>query len=89
MLTPAVSCRRSGSEAEWALAGNARQAQNIMVLRIQGCVEHALKEDAAGIFNKPSRQPSLVRALNVVAAETSLAFPVTKKPRSKPSRDRG
>jgi hypothetical protein len=52
-----------------------------MVLHIQGCVEHALKEDAAGIFNKPSRQPSLVRALNVVAAETLLAFSVTEKPR--------
>jgi hypothetical protein len=42
-----------------------------MVLHIQGCVKHALKEDAAGIFNKPSRQPSLIRALQVVAAETS------------------
>lgn len=41
-----------------------------MVLHIQGCVKHALKEDAAGIFHKPSRQPSLIRALQVVAAET-------------------
>jgi len=60
-----------------------------MVLHIQGCVEHALKKDAAGIFNKPSRQPSLVRARKVVAAETSPAFPVAKKPRSKLSRDKG
>jgi hypothetical protein len=42
-----------------------------MVLHIQRCVKRALKEDAAGIFNKPSRQPSLIRALQVVAAETS------------------
>jgi hypothetical protein len=45
-------------------------------LAYPGSVEHALKEDAACIFNKPSRQPSLVRGLKVVAAETSPAFEV-------------
>jgi DNA-binding GntR family transcriptional regulator len=67
---------------ECALARDAKRAQDIMVLHIQGCVEHALKEDAAGIFNKPSREAT-VRPLKVAAPET----PAPRKLRSKAARE--
>jgi hypothetical protein len=50
-----------------------------MVSHIEGCVEHALREDAAGIFSKSSReQPA--RTLKVVAQEN--LKPAAKKLRS-------
>jgi hypothetical protein len=49
----------------------AAERQDIVVLQIQGDIEHALMEKAACIFNKPSRQPSLDGATKVVAPETS------------------
>ena len=76
-----IAAREHQLLQECALARDAKRAQDIMVSHIQGCVEHALKEDAAGIFNKPSREPSSVRALKVVAAQPAPA--VAKKPRSK------
>jgi hypothetical protein len=89
MLTLAVKLPRTGSEAKCATGDVLGGRTTSMVLHLQWCVERALKEDGAGMFNKPPRQPSLIRALKVVAAELSLAFTVTKMPRSKLSRDKG
>jgi hypothetical protein len=80
-----IAAREHQQLLECALARDAKRAQDIMVSHIQGCVEHALKEDAAGIFNKPSREQSSVRVLKVVAAEAPSAA-LAKKPRSKSKR---
>ena len=81
-----IAAREHQLLLECALARDAKRAQDIMVSHIQGCVEHALKEDAAGIFNKPSRDPSPVRSLKVIAATSAPASSVAKKPRSKSKR---
>jgi DNA-binding GntR family transcriptional regulator len=75
---------------ECALARDPKRAQDIMVSHIQGCVEHALKEDAAGIFSKSPRGQPGGRTLKVVAPETATPAPSTtanRKPRSKASRE--
>jgi hypothetical protein len=44
---------------ECALACDVKRAQDVMVGHIRGCVDHALKDDAAGVFRKFSRnQPA-------------------------------
>jgi hypothetical protein len=83
-----IAAREHQLLLECALARDARRAQDIMVSHIQGCVEHALKEDAAGIFSKSPRGAPVVRALKVVAPETPTSAPsTTKKPRSKAPRE--
>jgi DNA-binding GntR family transcriptional regulator len=79
-----IAAREHQELLECSLARNSKRAQGIMVSHIQGCVEHALNEDAAGIFSKPSREQPLVRSLKVVAQETLSPAP---RQRSKPSRE--
>jgi DNA-binding GntR family transcriptional regulator len=79
-----IAAREHQQLLECALARDSKRAQDIMVSHIQGCVEHALNEDAAGIFNKPSREQPLVRSLKVVAQEASAHAP---RQRSKSSRE--
>ena len=79
-----IAAREHQQMLECALARDASRAQEILVSHIEGCVEHALREDAAGIFKKPSRETPVSRTLKVVSPEASVAS--AKKPRTK-SRD--
>ena len=45
-----IAAREHQALLEAALARNWKRAQTIMVSHIQGCVEHALKENNAGVF---------------------------------------
>ena len=81
-----IAAREHQTLLECALARDARRAQDIMVSHIQGCVEHALKEDAAGIFSKSPRGAPAVRALKVVAPETATPAPSTTRSRARKRR---
>jgi DNA-binding GntR family transcriptional regulator len=61
-----IAAREHQALLESALARDSRRAQDILVSHIQGCVDHALKEDAAGVFNRPARDRPVTRALKVV-----------------------
>ena len=80
-----IAAREHQALLECALARNSNRAQGVMVSHIQGCVEHALNEDAAGVFNKPPREQPVIRSLKVVAQQASA--PGHRKQRSKPSRE--
>jgi DNA-binding GntR family transcriptional regulator len=45
-----IAAREHQALLETALARDWKRAQSIMVSHIRGCVEHALKEDTAGLF---------------------------------------
>jgi DNA-binding GntR family transcriptional regulator len=45
-----IAAREHQALLETALARDWKRAQSIMVSHIRGCVEHALKEDSAGLF---------------------------------------
>ena len=45
-----IAAREHQALLESALARDWKRAQAIMVSHIRGCVEHALKEDSAGLF---------------------------------------
>jgi DNA-binding GntR family transcriptional regulator len=75
-----IAAREHQQLLECALARDAGRAQGIMVSHIQGCVDHALKEDALGIFSKPSRRQPAPRSLKVVAEAAPAA--AAKKQRS-------
>lgn len=47
---------------ECALARDVKRAQDVMIGHIRGCVDHALKEDAAGVFRKFSRDKPAARS---------------------------
>ncbi len=78
-----IAAREHQALLESALARDWKRAQDIMVSHIQGCVDHALKEDAAGVFGKSARGLQVVRTLKVVPPETPVAPVAAKKPRSK------
>lgn len=61
-----IAAREHQALLESALARDSKRAQDILVSHIQGCVDHALKEDAAGVFNRPSRDRPVARSLKVV-----------------------
>jgi DNA-binding GntR family transcriptional regulator len=61
-----IAAREHQALLESALARDSKRAQDILVSHIQGCVDHALKEDAAGVFNRPSRDRPVTRSLKVV-----------------------
>jgi hypothetical protein len=50
-----IAAREHQALLEAALVRDWKQAQTIMVSHIRGCVEHALKEDNAGVFGSPSK----------------------------------
>jgi DNA-binding GntR family transcriptional regulator len=72
-----IAAREHQGLLESALARDSKRAQDILVSHIQGCVEHALREDAAGVFNKSLGERPVTRTLRVVAQEG--AAPTTKK----------
>jgi DNA-binding GntR family transcriptional regulator len=45
-----IAAREHQALLETALARDWKRAQSIMISHIRGCVEHALKEDNAGLF---------------------------------------
>ena len=57
-----IAAREHQALLEAALVRDFKRAQGIMVSHIQGCVEHALKEDNAGVFGTASRQTEPARA---------------------------
>jgi DNA-binding GntR family transcriptional regulator len=72
-----IAAREHQALLESALARDSKRAQDILVSHIQGCVEHALREDAAGVFNKSLGERPVTRSLRVVAQEGSVL--ATKK----------
>jgi DNA-binding GntR family transcriptional regulator len=82
-----IAAREHQGLLECALARDSKRALGIMVSHIEGCVDHALTQDAAGIFNKPSREQPSVRSLNAIAPEASAQPP--RKQRSKLVRETG
>jgi hypothetical protein len=67
-----IAAREHQALLESALKRDWKKAQAIMISHIQGCVDHALREDHAGLFNGSSKQP----ALKVAASR-----PATRKAR--------
>jgi DNA-binding GntR family transcriptional regulator len=59
-----IAAREHQALLEAALVRDWKQAQAIMVSHIRGCVEHALKEDNAGLFGGPpkTRQATLAES---------------------------
>jgi DNA-binding GntR family transcriptional regulator len=67
-----IAAREHQALLESALKRDWKKAQAIMISHIQGCVDHALREDHAGLFSGSSKQP----ALKVAASR-----PATRKAR--------
>ncbi len=61
-----IAAREHQALLEAALIRDWKQAQTIMVSHIRGCVEHALREDHAGLFGSPA---------NGLRAGTNRRFP--------------
>ena len=51
-----IAAREHQALLESALARDWKRAQTIMVSHIRGCVEHALKEDSAGLFGRSAER---------------------------------
>jgi DNA-binding GntR family transcriptional regulator len=63
-----IAAREHEALLEAALVRDFKRAQTIMVSHIQGCVEHALKEDNAGVFGtspQPSKTASAAAGKNI------------------------
>jgi DNA-binding GntR family transcriptional regulator len=73
-----IAAREHQELLESALARDSGRAQGILVSHIQGCVEHALREDAAGVFSASLRERPSSRSLKVVHQDTS-ASPARKR----------
>ncbi len=78
-----IAAREHQALLEYALVRDWKKAQAIMVSHIQGCVEHALKEDKAGLFNgsKPSAGKSAAKPDKNVdkQASTKVASPAKRR----------
>lgn len=61
-----IASREHGQLLECALVRDFEKAQEILVGHVQGCVDHALKEDAAGVFRKPLEDRGAARSLKAV-----------------------
>lgn len=61
-----IAAREHEELFESALVRDSIKAQAILTRHVLGCVEHALKEDAAGLFSKPSRERTISRPLTAV-----------------------
>lgn len=71
-----IAAREHQALLEAALVRDCRRAQTIMESHIRGCVEHALKEDNAGIFTGPAS------SLKAAAARSKPDADRKSKPRS-------
>jgi DNA-binding GntR family transcriptional regulator len=67
-----------------ALARDFEQAQRIMASHIEGCVSHALQQDATGVFRQSARGQPDGRSLKVVATQTTATStaPAGKSPKA-------
>jgi DNA-binding GntR family transcriptional regulator len=61
-----IASREHAELLECALARDFAKAQDVLLRHVQGCVDHALKEDAAGVFRKPVEEKNVNRALRSV-----------------------
>jgi DNA-binding GntR family transcriptional regulator len=78
-----IAAREHQELLDSALARDSRRAQGIMVSHIEGCVEHALREDAAGVFNPVLRERPAFRSLKVVRQDASVAAKKQRAPKGK------
>ncbi len=61
-----IAAREHQQLLECALARDSKRAQRVLVAHIDGCVDHALKNDAGGVFSKTLREKSDAEPLTVV-----------------------
>jgi len=66
-----IAAREHQALLEAALIRDWKQAQTIMVSHIRGCVEHALREDHAGLFGSPANglRPGTNKAVSATRPE--------------------
>ena len=74
-----IAAREHQALLESALNRDWKKAQTLMISHIRGCVDHALREDHAGIF---SGAPQAISAKAVTIADGNATKP---KPKSKPA----
>lgn len=77
-----IASREHQALLESALVRDWKRAQTIMISHIRGCVEHALREDNAGLFSSPAK-PSRD------TAKVDPDAPSVKKPRGRPAKAAG
>jgi DNA-binding GntR family transcriptional regulator len=61
-----IASREHGQLLECALVRDFKKAQEVLVAHVQGCVDHALSEDAAGVFHKPPEGRAAARMTKAV-----------------------
>jgi hypothetical protein len=84
-----IAAREHQQLLECALVRDWKKAQSVLVAHIEGCVEHALREDNAGVFGKPPKSAAstlTANANNTVAAGAKTAKAAVK---AAPSRRNG
>jgi hypothetical protein len=77
-----IAAREHQALLESALKRDWKKAQAIMISHIQGCVDHALREDHAGLFSGSS-QVTPVKVATKGNRETSKSKPESKSPANK------
>jgi DNA-binding GntR family transcriptional regulator len=82
-----IAAREHQQLLECALARDSKRAQAILISHIDGCVEDALRNDAAGIFGNSENRVSVVPSLK--SNEGTSAKKRESNPRPKPSRSIG
>jgi DNA-binding GntR family transcriptional regulator len=84
-----IAAREHQQLLECALVRDWKKAQSVLVAHIEGCVEHALREDNAGVFGNPPKSAAstlTANANNTVAAGAKTAKAAVK---AAPSRRNG
>jgi len=77
-----IAAREHQALLESALNRDWKRAQTVMISHVQGCVDHALKEDHAGVFSGSS-QVTASRATARVNSETAKPKRKSKVPSAK------
>jgi DNA-binding GntR family transcriptional regulator len=77
-----IAAREHQALLESALNRDWKKAQTLMISHIRGCVDHALREDHAGIFSGVSQATSktVARADDATAKSGRKSKPAAKKP---------
>ena len=82
-----IAAREHQQLLECALTRDSKRAQAILVTHIDGCVEDALRNDAAGVFHRSgSRSPASRSSKGDDSSPAELARKQGSKPKPKPSR---
>jgi hypothetical protein len=85
-----IAAREHQQLLECALVRDSKRAQAILVSHIDGCVEDALRNDAAGVFRNSGKHAPISHALK--SDNSSDSNSVKKRespPKRKPSRSAG